>query len=177
MDPLCTIEHNTLCSYTMLFSGSQGSSELLTDIVPPCAPWCTMQVGGAHCRLVVHNVVLYRWGSAQHSSHKPRQTLRLTILHCTPYCEWFLTNMQNSLVHHLTGTKLCCALPKCMSALNYIVNLDLHIRYKTQKYYMPLCATCVCSLSTSHKRRPPLGHHGAQHKLMVHNVVTRWWKT
>ncbi len=34
--------------------------------------WCTMQVGGAQCRSVVHNIVLHR------SSHKPTQTDRQT---------------------------------------------------------------------------------------------------
>ena len=43
--------------------------------------------------------------------------------------------MQNRLVHHLIGTKLCCALPKCISVQNYIVNLDLHVRCQPQKYY------------------------------------------
>ncbi len=32
---------------------------------------------GAQCRLGVQNIVLNRWGDAQHSSHKPRQTPRL----------------------------------------------------------------------------------------------------
>ena len=36
-----------------------GQSPLLTDISPPCAPWCTTQVGSAQCWLVVHSVVLY----------------------------------------------------------------------------------------------------------------------
>ena len=31
-----------------------------------------MQVSDAQCRSVVHNIVLYRWGCAQHSSHNPR---------------------------------------------------------------------------------------------------------
>ncbi len=54
----------------------------LTDIRPPCAPWCTTQVG-AQCRSVVHNVVLYSRGGAQRGgaqrggaqcrSHKSRQ--------------------------------------------------------------------------------------------------------
>ncbi len=37
-----------------------------------CAPSCTVQVGGAQCMLVVHNVVLYCWGGAQRSSDKQR---------------------------------------------------------------------------------------------------------
>ncbi len=47
-----------------------------------------------------------------------------------------MMNMQNRLVHHLIGTKLSCALPKCMLAQSYIVNLELHVRYQPQKYYM-----------------------------------------
>ncbi len=38
----------------------------LTDTGSPCAP-----PGGAQRRLVVHDVVLYPRGGAQHSSHKP----------------------------------------------------------------------------------------------------------
>ncbi len=41
--------------------------------------------------------------------------------------------MQNCFVHHLISTKLHCALPKCMSVQNYIVNLDLHVRCRPQK--------------------------------------------
>ncbi len=50
-----------------------GQPLLLTDIGPPCVlvPWCTTQLGGAQRRSVVHNVVLYQRGGAQHSSHKP----------------------------------------------------------------------------------------------------------
>ena len=33
-------------------------------------PWCTTQVGGAQCRSMVHNVVLYSLGGAQRRSHK-----------------------------------------------------------------------------------------------------------
>ncbi len=41
----------------------------------PCAPWSTMQVSGAQCRLMVHNIVLYHHSGAQHRFHKPdRQT-------------------------------------------------------------------------------------------------------
>ncbi len=36
---------------------------------PSCAPWRTMQVGGAQCRSMMHNVVLYSLGA-----HQPRQT-------------------------------------------------------------------------------------------------------
>ncbi len=42
-----------------------------------------------------------------------------------------ITDMQNRLVHHLIITKLLCALPKCMSVQNYIVNLDFHVRCQT----------------------------------------------
>ncbi len=45
-----------------------------------------------------------------------------------------IMNMQNRLVHHLIGTKLCCALLKCMSVQNYIVNLDMHVRCQPPKY-------------------------------------------
>ena len=31
-----------------------------------------MQVGGAQCRLMVHNVALYHWSGAQRRSHKPK---------------------------------------------------------------------------------------------------------
>ena len=34
----------------------------LICIGPPCAPWCTMQVGGAQCRSVVHNIVVHNVG-------------------------------------------------------------------------------------------------------------------
>ncbi len=44
------------------------------NIGPPCAPWCTIQPGGPRRRSVVHNIVLYPRGGAQHRSHKPRQT-------------------------------------------------------------------------------------------------------
>ncbi len=43
---------------------------------PTCALWCTMQVGGAQCRSVVHNIVLHSRGNAQRRSHKPKQTGR-----------------------------------------------------------------------------------------------------
>ena len=46
----------------------RGRPPLFNDIDPPCGPWCTT------CRLVVHNVVLYPRGGAQHSSQKPGQT-------------------------------------------------------------------------------------------------------
>ena len=68
--------------------------------------------------------------------------------------------MQNRLVHHLIGRKLCCALPKCTSVQNYIVNLDLHVHCQSPKYYMyytsvSLCTTCVCLL-LSHDTKVPL---------------------
>ncbi len=48
-------------------------ARLLTDICPPCTPWCITQLGGAQCRSVVHNVVLYPQGGSQRRSHKSRQ--------------------------------------------------------------------------------------------------------
>ena len=53
------------------------------DTGPPCAPWCTMQVGGAQCRPMVHNAVLYSLSGAQHSSHKPNSTLH-TVAYILP---------------------------------------------------------------------------------------------
>ncbi len=47
----------------------------LPDIGPPCAPWCTTQVGGAQCRSVVHNVVLYPRGGSV-ALTKPKETNR-----------------------------------------------------------------------------------------------------
>ncbi len=65
-------------------------------------------VGGAQCRLVVHNVVLYQWGSAQCSSHKPRQMDTQKAVHKSTPCvrvgsKWFFlpTNPWNS--HTATG--------------------------------------------------------------------------
>ena len=52
----------------------------MLDIGPPCAPWCTTQGGGAQCRLMVHNVVLYSVRGAQCRSHKTSQSLRLMKL-------------------------------------------------------------------------------------------------
>ena len=48
----------------------------LRDIGPPCPPWCTMEVGGAQRRSVVHSVILYQCGGAQRSSHKPKQAYK-----------------------------------------------------------------------------------------------------
>ena len=62
-----------------------GMTPLLTDIGPPCAPWFTMQLSCAQRRLMVHNIVLYSLGGAQHSFHKPSQTDRhWDWQHCTP---------------------------------------------------------------------------------------------
>ena len=36
-----------------------GATPTSHDIDPPCTPYCTMQVSGAQCSTVVHNVVLY----------------------------------------------------------------------------------------------------------------------
>ncbi len=82
-----------------------------------------------------------------------RRTLRLTTLNCTLSREWFLTNMKNRLVYHLIGTKLCCALSKCMSVQNYIVNLDLHVCcqrslvvHNTGRW----CKTQLCTIELVH---------------------------
>ncbi len=40
-----------------------------------------MQVGGAQHRSVVHNLVLYQGGGAQHSSHKHKSTHTHTHTH------------------------------------------------------------------------------------------------
>ena len=48
-----------------------GQPQLLTDIGPPCASWCTMQLRGAQRRSVVHNVVLYPRDGVQGSSQTP----------------------------------------------------------------------------------------------------------
>ncbi len=53
-----------------------------TKLQPPCAPWCTMQVSGAHRRSMVHSIVLYPQGGAQCSSHKPALTNRQTCYTC-----------------------------------------------------------------------------------------------
>ena len=57
----------------------RGQPPHLTDIGPPCAPWCTLQVGGAQHRSMVHNVVLYSLGGALHRSHKPIRAYTLNI--------------------------------------------------------------------------------------------------
>ena len=69
---------------------ASGRPPLLMDIGPPCAPWCTTQVGSAHCRSMVHNIVLYPWSGAQRRSHKPRQTDRQWCkrAHCALACRW-----------------------------------------------------------------------------------------
>ncbi len=60
--------------------GTKLCCALLTNLGPPCASWCTMQLDGVQGRLVVHNVVLYRWGSAQRWSHKQSQTNTWTLI-------------------------------------------------------------------------------------------------
>ncbi len=100
----------------------QGRLPFLMDIGPPCAPWCTAQVGGAQRRSVMHNVVLYRWISTQCRSHTfaPHEsfrtppvtisrllhptTLRPTTVYCAPPRSELKTNMQSPLVHHLWCT-------------------------------------------------------------------------
>ncbi len=42
---------------------------------------CTLQVGDAQCRSMVHNIALYRWSGAQHRSHKPTHTHRRDHFH------------------------------------------------------------------------------------------------
>ena len=77
---LCTIRWCTrwFCNIVIISDrdGAQcrGQPPHLTDIGPPCAPWCTMQVGGAQHRSMVCNVVLYSVGGAQRRSHKPTLT-------------------------------------------------------------------------------------------------------
>ena len=51
-----------------------------------------------------------------------------------------ITNMQKCLVHHLIGTKLCCALPRCVLVQKCIVNLDLYVRCQI---YVHTCALAV----------------------------------
>ncbi len=65
----CSGVTSDITTYAMVLNHA-----ILMNIGPPRAPWCTMQVCGAQRRSVVHNVVLYRWGSAQCSSHKPTHT-------------------------------------------------------------------------------------------------------
>ncbi len=64
---------------------------------PPCAPWCTMQVGGAQCRLMVHKVALYHWSGAQHVFHKPGQTDGTKNIMCT------YANTRGKKCHHISG--------------------------------------------------------------------------
>ena len=49
---------------------------LLTDMGPPFAQWCTTQVGGASCRSMLHNVVLYSLGGAQRTCRSHKHTQR-----------------------------------------------------------------------------------------------------
>ncbi len=64
----------------------RGRLPLLTDIGPPCAPWCTTHPSGAQPLSMVHNVVLSSLGGAQCRSDKPtrhkwnRQTLHLSVM-------------------------------------------------------------------------------------------------
>ncbi len=69
----------TLCT-TKVFVGTEqtcrGRPPHLTDTGPPCAPWCTTQVGSALRRSTVHSVVLYSLVGAQCRSHRSGQTDR-----------------------------------------------------------------------------------------------------
>ncbi len=114
--------------------------------------------------------------------------------HCIVHHQKLITNMQNHRVHHPIGTKLHFTLPKCTLVRNYIMNLDLHVRCQTQKYYtMPLCTTCICSqwnfgvgvnerinFERSRKELWKMSGgapwyttqpSGEQHRLLVHHVV------
>ena len=67
-----SLQWNMFLSKDLCYWGSL----LLKDIGPLCAPWSTTQVAGVQRKSLVHNVVLYHWGAAQCSSHKPSQTHR-----------------------------------------------------------------------------------------------------
>ena len=55
------------------------------DIGPPC--WCTTQPGGAQCRSMVHNVVLYSQDGAQCRSYKHRQTDMTSSINFDTWCK------------------------------------------------------------------------------------------
>ncbi len=72
-EALHTIRHKetSMSQWTTIKWKVSGRPLDLTDIGTPCAPWCTMQVGGAQSRSVVHKVVPYHWEGAQRRSlHK-----------------------------------------------------------------------------------------------------------
>ncbi len=68
-----------------------------------------------------------------------RRTARVTVTtsYCAPSWTEQITNMQNRLMHRIVSTKLHSTLRKCTI-------------WKTVRNYMsvPMCTTCVCSLST-----------------------------
>ncbi len=51
--------------------------------------------------------------------------------------------MTNHHVHHLISTKLHFAPPKCMSAQNYIVNLDMYVHCEPPSDYILCPSPCV----------------------------------
>ncbi len=46
------------CNFQVLYM------EYIKKVGPPCAQWCTTQVGGAQDRLMVHNIVLHHSSGA-----------------------------------------------------------------------------------------------------------------
>ena len=56
----------------------------LISIKLRCA-WCTMQVGGAQCRSVVHHVVLYPRSGAQHLTNPYGQKDRQRVIQQSPF--------------------------------------------------------------------------------------------
>ena len=82
-------------------------------------------------------------------------------------------------VHHLIGTNLHCALPKCMSIQNYIVTFDLHVHCQPQKYYRFIYRQKVsvfCMFLVDHKKMKNVRgdpHIRWTQVPLVHN--TGWW--
>ncbi len=101
---------------------------------PPGATWCTMEVGGAQRRSVVHNVVLYPWGSAQHSSHKPLWMNR-------EMNEWRLIQVPSFFNFVETGDN------RLKLAYTIETQMTDHFKYET---YVPadLCNILSCTNST-----------------------------
>ena len=68
--PTCIVHHGAQGGLMSVRSGGRprhfsflmGHKE---NLGPSCAPWCTMQVGGAQCRSMVHKIALYQWSGAQ----------------------------------------------------------------------------------------------------------------
>ncbi len=101
---------------------------LLKNVGTPCAPWCTMQVGGVQLRSMVHNIALYHWSGAQHSFvplkwctrrfHKPSQTDGQTAANkCT-----------TSLLHCLNNKQLLC-LPSIITEVTICLLLHVSPRF------------------------------------------------